>query len=97
MCFDLIVFFRSTVHDLAYSFCVIFENICQVIPYSGKRKLKPIVTFMKKEIEKAKKEKAKVRYFLLILIDMNCVYCAHSPCCACVYAPGGGTEEEISE
>lgn len=31
----------------------------RVVPYSGKRKLKPIVTFMKKEIEKAKKEKAK--------------------------------------
>lgn len=32
------------------------------MPYSGKRKLKPIVTFMKKEIEKAKTDKAKVRY-----------------------------------
>lgn len=53
---------------------------------------------MKKEIEKAKKEKAKVRYFfLLTLIEMDCVHCAHSPCCACVYAAGGGTEEEICE
>lgn len=52
---------------------------------------------MKKEIEKAKKEKAKVRYFLLTLIEMNCVNCAHSPCCACVYDAGGGTEEETSE
>lgn len=52
---------------------------------------------MKKEIENAKKEKAKVRYFLLKLIEMNWVYCTHSPCCACVYAAGGGTEEEISE
>lgn len=24
------------------------------------------------------------------------IYCAHS-CCACVYAAGGGTEEEVSE
>lgn len=39
---------------------------------------------MKKEIEKAKKEKAKVRYFLLTLIEMDCVHCAHSACCACV-------------
>ncbi|KAK2908583.1 hypothetical protein Q8A67_004420 [Cirrhinus molitorella] len=31
----------------------------RVVPYSGKRKLKPIVTFMNKEIEKAKKDKAK--------------------------------------
>ncbi|XP_056318524.1 protein disulfide-isomerase [Danio aesculapii] len=31
----------------------------RVVPYSGKRKLKPIVTFMKTEIEKAKTEKAK--------------------------------------
>nr|XP_021331513.1 protein disulfide-isomerase-like protein of the testis isoform X1 [Danio rerio] len=31
----------------------------RVIPYSGKRKLKPIVTFMKIEIEKAKTDKAK--------------------------------------
>ncbi|XP_067260745.1 protein disulfide-isomerase [Chanodichthys erythropterus] len=31
----------------------------RVVAYSGKRKLMPIVTFMKKEIEKAKKEKAK--------------------------------------
>ncbi|XP_016347302.1 protein disulfide-isomerase [Sinocyclocheilus anshuiensis] len=31
----------------------------RVVPYSGKRKLKPIVTFIKKEIEKAKTDKAK--------------------------------------
>ncbi|RXN06389.1 ubinuclein-1-like isoform X3 [Labeo rohita] len=31
----------------------------RVLPYSDKRELKPIITFMKKEIEKAKKDKAK--------------------------------------
>ncbi len=42
------------------------------MPYSGKRKLKPIVTYMNKEIEKAKTDKAKVRYSPLTLIGMDC-------------------------
>ncbi len=69
------------------------------MPYSGKRKLKPIVTFMKKEIEKAKTDKAKVRYFPLTWIGMDCfieLYIVHTHA-VLVYAAGGGTEEEVSE
>lgn len=54
---------------------------------------------MKKEIEKAKKDKAKVRYVLLTVINMDCfieiIYCARLPRCACVYAAGGESKEEI--
>lgn len=45
---------------------------CQVVVYSGKRKLEDLIKFLDKEMDKAKKDRILVSHFLCCFVQQNC-------------------------